>query len=161
MQGNARPRIRIERAEEDLLRATGLSVCLSVYRYVCCCCCCWLRPRAISRISQYITEVAALGIILSALVAAASLRWMLLLLPLLRYREGEIRARARGPAAHCSRRFNRYSLSGLGSPSKTPNAVSPRSAPISGSCRQFTRRPFVRPLPSFPSRSSPFTLCED
>lgn len=48
--------------------------------------------RAISRISQYITEVAALGIILSALVAAASLCWMLLLL-LLRYREGEIRAR--------------------------------------------------------------------
>lgn len=87
------------------------SVRLSICEYMCVCMCVAAAAvgyvRAISRISQYITLYLAL-LLLLLLRRYVGCCGMLLLL--LRYREGEIsRARAR-PAAHCSRRFNRYSF---------------------------------------------------
>lgn len=60
--------------------------------------------------------------------------------------------RGRGPRpnpGHCSHRFNRYSLSALGSFPKTPGRVSSPDAPIPGSSCALPLLPHLTPL--FPS----------
>lgn len=114
----------LNRAEED-----ASSVML--VRPVCVCTCVAGYLRAISRISQYITGGAR------ARGCGPGFYLALLLLPLRRYVarrccDTEARTRAKD-AAHCSRRFNRYSLSGLGS---LPGGL-PTECPISSDIWEF------------------------